>query len=466
MEHYIYLKCNLSKISLNTILKDFRVKKNSKAFIINYRNFFYDNSKPTNKTILALPIIEGYSLMNLKSNAIPKYKGAVEFCWDIPNIFATNTEIRTIPDNRLLQLYELYDYVNARKEVNLYNCIKYKSSIFKREYSPKEDNWLIGLYGCQYKPEWVMKEFTSTKDVVNLALKVFPVLMNQFEEGIYPNTGLEEFNVVTYQRTRKQLAKIFSTNICQFGEEYFTKDLRNAVSKAFHYCYNNRQPLCVNQKFISNQDLLKPIEKINIDTYILPKAKELLKDTYKRQDYQKQFNFMLEQFAYEVISQLQYDEVNKNKYYNSKENNDILSEHIKHTVISDKWFNLFIAHLKDNYKGFNIKPNANLKYKLIKALGLSIDDNYIKGVCCKTITSSIKDLFVIVKNNIQKVFNILLSLDKNIIILCLKIVIAKELMLNQIDEFLDEYDKKLAPPKIIKPKINSSEDFWTRFLEE
>lgn len=462
MEHYIYLKCNLSKISLNTILKDFRVKKNSKAFVINYRNFVNKNSKPTNKTILAFPIIEGISLMNLKSNIIPKYKGAVEFCWDIPNIFTTNTEIRTIPDNRLLQLYELYDYVKARKEVNLYNCIKTKQTIFNREYDQKEGNWLTGLYNCKYKPEWVMKEFTSIKDVVNIALKSFPVLMNQFDKWIYPDTGLEELDKVTYLRTRKQIVNIFATNICQFDKEYFTKELKNAVSQVFHYCYNNRQPLCVNQKFISNQNLLKPIEKINIKTFILPKSLDLLKDTYKRQDYQKQFNFMIEQLAYEVIGQMHYDEENQNKTFNSEENQLELSEHIKHTVISDKWFNLFIANLRDNYKWFTIKPNANIKYKLLKALTLTIDEEFIKGVTCKTITSSIKSFFNVIKDNVKEVINILSNyrLDK-IIILSFKIEFVKNWLLNEIDQFLEEYEKKLAPPEL---KIDVVEEEWDKIL--
>ena len=453
LEHYVYLDIDFTKVSFNEILKDFRVKKNSKAFAINYREYY---GKTCNRKIIAIPVKEYYNFMSFKNEYIPKYKGAVKYLHKLPSIVGFNVEIRTLPDNRLLQLHELLDYVKSRKEIDVYKCIKVNQSNFKREYKPK-DNWLESdNYNIKYKKEWLIKGKTSVKEVNDKSLKIFPCVINQFEdELIRGKYGLSEMDDVIKERTRKSIIKWFAQFICK--EADLTKEDKDKLSKSlyktFDYCLTHRKELVVNQKFISNQHLLTSIEKINIKTFIIPKAIELLKDTYKRQDYQKQFEFMIEQLAYEAISQIKYDELNQNKVV--KTNLD-LTEHIKHSVISDKWFNKFIANLRDNYKWFNIKPNYNIKYKLLKALNLDIDEEYIKHIHCKTIKTSIKNLFSVIRDNI-KMFPYILSNIDNIINIYFKISNWCFNLANQIDEFLDDYEKKLAPPE------KEKSDFWSQF---
>lgn len=475
MNHYIYLDCDLTKISIHTLLNDFKVKKNSNAFVIKYRNFNQNitsgktvSGKPTNRVILALPIIEGYSLLNLKSTIIPKYKGTVRFCWEIPNIFSTTVEIRTLPDNKLLQFYELYDYFHNRKEVDLYNCIKGSQSIFKRNYK-KTDNWIETKNGTKIRPEWIMKEYTCDKDVIDLSLKVFPVLINQYQDYLKGSTGYSELDVVYRNKAIETLSNVFKNDICQFDKKYFTDDLRKKLFRTFTYCCNNRKELCVNQKFISNQNILSQKEKLFLKMFYIPKLINEFKSQYKRQDCQKQFEFMLEQFVLEVFSQMKYDELNNNKDYKGK-NSLELDEHIKHTTISDKWFNLFIANLKDNYKGFNIKPNSNIKYKLLRALDLSLNEEFIKGLYCKSIISSVKNVLTFIKDKVETYTQILSNnrLD-NIIILYVKIISVLILLKQKIDELISDYDKKLqeslAPPeeKTIE-SWSSSEEFWNQYL--
>ena len=441
LEHYVYLDIDFTKVSFNEILKDFRVKKNSKAFVINYREYY---GKVCNKKVIAIPVKEYYSLISLKNESIPKYKGAVKYLHKIPSITGFNVEIRTLPDNRLLQLYELLDYVKSRKEINIYDCIKVKPSIFKRKYQTK-NNWLENN-GYNYKEEWLIKGDTTIKEVVDNSLKVFPCLINQYEnELITGYTGLAELDEIQKEKRKEHILRWYAKFICQnanITREDKTK-LNYALRRALAYCLTHRKELTVNQKFISNQHLLTNIEKVNIKTFIIPKALNKLKDFYKRQNYQKQFEFMIEQLAYEVISQIKYDELNKNKVVLTKDN---LTEYIYNTVISDKWFNKFIANLRDNYKWFTIKPNSNIKYKLLNALDLDIDEEYIKHIHCKAIKTSIKNLFSVIRDNI-KVFPYILSNRDNIIKLYFKISNWYYALANQIDDFLEEYEKKLAPPE-------------------
>lgn len=462
LEKYIYLDIDFTKVSLNEILKDFRIKKNSKAFVINYREFYgkfnqrdVSYGKISNKKILAIPVKEYYNFMNFKNNSIPKYKGAVKYFDKITNIFSYNVEIRTLPDNKLLQFYELLDYVKNRKPIEIYECIKVNPTLFNRKYQPKDD-WLTYKLSdgkiIKYKEEWLIKGKTSIREVVNKSLKAFPCLIKQ-SGNIISKTGISELD----QRNKEYLANLFKQFFCKFicKEAELTREDKNKLTKAIHstfyYCVNHKKELIVNQKFISNQHLLTPLEKIYIQTYIIPKALELLKNTYKRQNYQKQFEFMIKQLAYEVISQIKYDELNQNKYVNQNTFNNLnLAEHIKHSVISNKWFNKFIAYLKDNYKHFNIKPNHNIKYKLLEALGLDINQEYTKQITCKTINNSIKDIFNVIKNNIKR-FPYILSYRDNIINLYFKIY-------NRYNSLIEEFNKILTDFEKLKEKYKKKKE--------
>ena len=95
----------------------------------------------------------------------------------------------------------------------------------------------------------------------------------------------------------------------------------------------------------------------------------------------------------------------------------------------------------------------------IKSLGLDINDSFIKGLYCKSIITSVKNIFNFIKDKVKDLFNIL-SIRDNIIILYVKIALVKNELLKQIDEVLENYEQKLAPPLI---KMDATEAFWSQF---
>lgn len=482
-DKYIYLDVDLTKISLNTILRDFKVKKNSHAFVINYYSKRSVFGKRWANKIIAIPIVEAYSLLGIKSFNIPKYKGCVKILENISNIFKSGIEIRTLPDNKLLKFEELCDYFATSKPIDIYKALKVHNSIFDRTYTNnKKEETLIykpfeehDVHNLEYKKKWILNEFPGESELLKHSLKVFPCLINQYSKDLYFKTKPDEVLFPLFNNIRKVKSRnilYFYTHVlCNFDKSLLTKKIIGGLKETYTYCYYNHKELNANRKYISNVKLLSDSEIITIKSLILPKSLELFKNQYKSKERQKQFNLFLEEFILEVFGQLKYDKLYANKSY--KENDDLdldtklnIEEHIKHTFISDKQFNLFIDSLKDKYKGFNIKPNANIKYKLLKSFGLNIDENYVKQLFGKTITNSLKDIVKDIRDskrdNVYIIFNMLSNLLDNIIIICVKILADNLSMLNHLDSVLSESYEKIQddPPdepekqdKIDKPFI-------------
>lgn len=488
-KNYIFLKIeDESKLTWYNVMRTLKVKKIHKPFFITNYNLNKTNyTRFVKFKLLAVPV------SNLDSDILIHkltylFKNNVKVLSEFTYPFNFNMAITDAFSNELLTLEKVIDYAQNHQSINIMNVVDnistHKSIFFRNSpcYENNKEEWIyveddinwgldwgdpkivewyktldpklieernkLSSLKFRYKKSWIINSRDEFKD------KLYTIIPNLINRR-YSNLDLSSSQNIS----REQCWLIIKWYLVKFSHNRTYWDLNNnarsqlnAILNQFNYvydwCLNNQKDLSLKQqRHISNANKLTNVESMHIDMFITNKVFNLT-NPYKKESCQKNYKLFLSRFIKEVFGKIKFESDLNNKDYNHNkwikfENK--LDKHISQVHISNKEFNLIIDELKLVYEDFNITPSSNLKYKILKAIGLEIDEEYDFELYGKSIVNSKSYL----KNILNKlVDNLSYKLSNNFIIIYVKKLseMIEEVVSNSIK--CCEFDVNKDPPNM------------------
>ena len=496
--NYIFISINdESKLTWQNVFRTLKVKKIHKPMFINHYNLYKNSPKYIKSKLLAIPVSNYLDVEFIKSKLTNIFKNNVQIISEFTYPFDFSMAITNAFTNELLTLHQVMDNIQNHRALDIMHILKeYESSksIFYRNtqcYKNKNDeewiyvnddvNWNVDWadpnfvkwyndksdndpklieernevsnFSFRYKKSWIINDYSEFKEKLYI---IIPNLLN--------SSNIDKSKCISY--SREQCWLIIKTHLVGYGSNHDKSywDLTigqrervdailNKYNYIYEWCFNNQKNLSLKQlRHISNIDRLSNHESMMIDMFITEKVFQEI-NPYKTENKSKQFKLFLSTFIKEVYGKIKFEQEIHNKDYNHNKHikfNPILDKHVKQLHISNKEFNLIVDELKANNKGFNITPSSNLKYKILKSMGLEINNEYDFELYGKTVIINKDNSNVdYLKNILYKLVDKLsYNLSNNFIIIYVK----KFLGLISDDTFKSVFvwlnDRKLHPPNI------------------